>query len=117
MCSSDLENALFGYGSYAKRVGEISSRVCILCVGVYPSVPVALAWTTLLVLVAPEGAMPKLNERVAFYSHHLSLSCVVNVSRPISGWSFAFGWASISNSLAVFVRHILLVKHSLRTHK
>lgn len=83
----------------------------------YPSVPVALAWTTLLVLVAPEGAMPKLNERVAFYSHHLSLSCVVNVSRPISGWSFGFGMASISNSLAVFVRHILLVKLYYRCNK
>lgn len=77
----------------------------------------ALAWTTLLQLVTPEGAMPKLNEWVAFYSHHLSLFCVVNVSRPISGWSFAFGMASISNSLAVFVRHILLVKHCFGTHK
>lgn len=61
--------------------------------------------------------MPKLNERVAFYSHHLSLSCVVNVSRPISGWSFGFGMASISNSLAVFVRHILLVKLYYRCNK
>lgn len=114
---SNKGNALFGYGSYAKRVGEINSRVCILSVGVYPSVPATFSQAILLVLVTPEGAMPKLNERVAFYSHHLSLSCAVNVSRPISGWSFAFGWASISNSLAVFVRHILLVKHSFGTHK
>ena len=83
----------------------------------YPSVPATFSQAILLVLVTPAGAMTKLNEWVAFYSHHLSLSCVVNVSRPISGWSFAFGMASISNSLAVFVRHIALVKHYYRHNK